>query len=129
MITDADATTSIRPYTVVRPKMGQRFATASANTRAIIGDRIQTAMSASATPESLKRHARNIKTTETMVATSAAVKAVVRRIGFSEFISLTYFVIRYQRSKKTGASAARAATACSAIIAKAYLGRCGNHRI
>src|SRR5262245_11738455 len=67
--------------------MGQRLATTSANTRAIVGDRIQTAMSARATPESLKRHARNINPTETMIATSAAVKAALRRIGFSEPIS------------------------------------------
>src|SRR5262245_58734780 len=67
--------------------MSQRLATTSASTRAIVGDRIQTAMSARATPESLKRHARNINPTETMIATSAAVKAALRRIGFSELIS------------------------------------------
>src|SRR5262245_6439973 len=85
--------------------MSQRLATTSANTRAIVGDRIQTAMSARATPESLKRHARNINPTETMIATSAAVKAAVRRIGFSELISFERgLTIQYlaQRRRRTG---------------------------
>jgi len=50
-------------------------------------------MSASATPESLNRHARNINPTEIMLAIIAAIKVPLPGMCFSEFITLALEIL------------------------------------